>query len=66
MVLNVRSAKAAAHSKGFTIDIIYTPKTSRPSHSSIVNLPTDYVQEVRLATALLRLIAHSDTYQAVA
>lgn len=65
VVLNVTSAKTAAHSKGFTIDIIYTPKPSRPSHSSIVNLPTGYVQEVRLATALLRLITNSDTYQAV-
>ena len=65
VVLNVLGAKAAAKKKGFDIGITYTPQTSRPSHSSIVDLPEDYDDEVRVATAILRLISQVDIYLAV-
>ena len=65
VVLSVSRAKAAAKRVGFDIGIIYSPKPSSPSHSSIIDLPTDYDDEVKLATALLRLITQADTYLAV-
>ena len=65
VVFNVAGAKAAAQEKGFDIGIIYTPQPSRPSHSSIVDLPTDYDAEVRAAIAIMRLITQADTYLAI-
>ena len=65
LVFNVAGAKAAGHRIGCDIGVIYTPKPLGPSHSSVVDLPTDYAAEIRLATALLRLIAQADTYSAV-
>ena len=65
VVFNVTGAKSAAQKKGFDIGIIYTPRRSSPSHSSIVDLPTDYDAEIRVATAFLRLITQADIYPAV-
>ena len=67
VVFSVSEAKAAALNKGCRIDVVYTPKTSRPSHSSIFGLPEpeDYEGKVRVATALARLIKMDDIYEAV-
>jgi hypothetical protein len=65
LALNVLEAKSAAQGIGFDIGIIYTPRESSPSHSSIVDLPEDYVAEVRVATAILRLISQVDIYLAM-
>ena len=67
VVFNVERAKAAAQGVGCNVRIVYTPQPSRPSHSSIVNLPlpTDLVNKVRVATAFLRLIGQADIYPAM-
>lgn len=66
VVFNVAEAKAAVKREGFDISIIYTPtqQPPSPSHSSII-LPTDYDNEVKLATAIVRLITQANTYLAV-
>ena len=68
VVFSVSAAKAAALNKGCGIDVIYTLKTSKPSHSSIFGLPEpeDYEGKVRVATALARLVKQDDIYEAVA
>ena len=67
VVFSVSAAKAAALDKGCGIDVIYTPETSKPSHSSIFGLlePEDYEGKVRVATALARLVKQDDVYEAV-
>ena len=65
VTLNVGDAKSIGEKLGVDIGVIYTPKSCRPSHSSIVGLPTDYDEEVRLATALVRLITQDDIYEAI-
>ena len=67
VVFSVSAAKAAALDKGCGIDVIYTPETSKPSHSSIFGLPEpeDYEGKVRVATALARLVKRDDVYEAV-
>ena len=67
-VFGVSAAKTAATKRSCTIDIVYTPEKSYPSHSSILGLPavpTDYDDAVRVATALLRLLTKDDIYEAV-
>ena len=65
VAFNVARAKAVAKEKGFDVRIIYIPEPSRPSHSSIVDLPTDPAAEVRVAAAILRLIRQTDIDPAV-
>lgn len=65
LVLNVAQAKRAAQRTGFNIGIIYTPKSLRSSHSSILPLPTGYDERLKLAIALVRLITPADTYPGV-
>ena len=65
VVVNVGRAKGAAQTEGCILGIIYTPEQGRPSHSSIVGLPEDHREEVRVATALMRLVAHEDVYPAL-
>ena len=71
-VFGVAAAKAVAAKRTCTIDIIYTPRESYPSHSSVIGLPAappdvpiQYAYAVRVATALLRLITKDDIYEAV-
>ena len=65
-VFGIDKAKAAAQEVGFGIQVVYTPKPpSRPSHSSIIDLPTDYDDEVKVATAILRLIDENTLYPGV-
>ena len=66
VVFNVAEAKTAAQRQGFDISIIYNPtqQPPSPSHSSIIP-PTDYNDEVRVATAIMRLITQANTYPAV-
>ena len=69
VVLGVCEAKAAASGIGYEITIVFTPKPSYPSHTSIFGLPPDSPgdrrEQVRVAVAFLRLITSDDTYQAV-
>ena len=65
LVLNVQAAKSTVQKIGFEISIIYTPKESSPSHSSIVDLPDEDAAEIRVATAILRLITQDDIYPGV-
>ena len=66
VVFNVGKAKAAAiKASGFKLDFTYTPKPGNLSHSSIVNLPEALDQELAVAVAIKRLIAKSDTYNAL-
>ena len=65
VVLGASAAKTAALKRACKISIVYTPKPSRPSHASIFGLPDNYDDEVRVATALIRLITRNDTYYAV-
>lgn len=67
VMLNVGRAKAAAQSEGVSVDVIYTPRQEplQPSHSSIMPRPTDYEEELRLATALSLLITRDDTFDAI-
>ena len=65
VVFNVNGAKEVGRKTKTELGFVYTPKPGLPSHSSIVNLPEDYDEEVRLATALLRLVTHDDVYHAV-
>ena len=66
-VVDVGQAKGAAQGKGYTLSIIYTPEQGGPSHSSVVGLPDDHKEEVevRVATALMRLVTHEDVYPAL-
>ena len=71
-VLRVSAAKTAAAKRSCTIDIVYTPKESHASHSSVLGLPaalidvpTDYAYALRVATALWRLLNEDDVYEAV-
>ena len=65
VVFNVADAKAVAQKKGFNINMVYTPLPGRPSHTSMIDLPQDYDDEVRVAAAIMRLITQADTYEAV-
>ena len=65
VVFNVNGAKEVGRKKEVELGFVYSPKPGLPSHSSIVNLPEDYDEEVRLATALLRLVTQDDVYPAV-
>ena len=65
VVFGVSVAKNAALKRGCKISIVYTPKPSRPSHSSIFGLPENYDNEVRAAAALVRMVTQADTYRAV-
>ena len=66
VVFNVGEAKAAAlKAGGCELEFTYTPAPRLLSHSSIVNLPEDYGEELVVAVALKRLIARSDTYEAL-
>ena len=67
VVVNVSKAKAAAQKRGFSIRIIYTPEFPlKPSHSSVVDLPTDHKDELKVAAAITRLVTQADTYPATA
>ena len=65
VVLNVGLARSVAKRVGFDINTIYTPKPSRPSHSSVVGLPPTLEEELKIAAAFVRLITSADTYPAV-
>ena len=69
VVFGVYEVKAAALETGHKVKIIFTPKPSRPSHTSIFGLPSalpeDRGEQVRVAIAFLRLITPANTYQAV-
>ena len=66
VVFNVEQAKIAARKCGFNIGVIYAPVLpDQPSHSSVVNLPTDEDNEYRVAVAMMRLITKADTYPAI-
>jgi hypothetical protein len=65
VVLNVGDVQSAAKQKGFDVNIIYTPKSFRPSHSSIVDLPPTRKEELEIATAFFRLVSPTDIYHAV-
>ena len=65
VVLNVGNVQSAAKQKGFDVNIIYTPKPLRPSHSSIVDLPPTRKEEWEIAAAFLRLVTPADIYPAV-
>ena len=66
VVFNVAKAKAAAQKRGFDIRIIYTPEFPlKPSHSSVLDLPADHKDELKVAAAIMRLITQADTYPAV-
>ena len=65
VVLDVSAAKATALEEGCGISIIYTPRPSYPSHSSVFGLPEDYDDEVMVATALVDLVTQADIYPAV-
>ena len=67
LVFNVDRAKVAARGKGFDIDIIYAPiLPDQPSHSLVIDLPTDEPDEYRVAAAILRLVTKDDIYPAIA
>ena len=62
VIFNVKQAKIAGNLEGFNIDIVYNPiLPDQLSHSLITNLPKDS-NEVRVATAIKRLIARADIY----
>ena len=66
VVFNVERAKVAVREKGFDISIIYAPRLpDRPSHSLVIDLPTDEDDEYRVAAAIVRLISKADTYPAI-
>ena len=65
VVLNVGSAKAAALEVGYPIEFTYTPKPTRPSHSSILKFPTDPNGSRTVATAIKRLVTRDETYCAL-
>ena len=56
-VVNVGQVKSAACAKACALRIIYTPDGG-PSHSSIAGLPKEHTEEVRVATAIMRLVNH--------
>ena len=65
VVFNVKRAKTVAKEEGFDVNVVYAPiLPDQPSHSLITNLPQDSNAEVRVATAIKRLIANTDIYPA--
>ena len=65
VVLNVGDVQSAAKQKGHDVNIIFTPEPLRPSHSSIVDLPSTPKEELEIAAAFLRLVAPNDICPAV-
>ena len=64
VVLGVVAIKIAVLKRGCGVAIIYTPKPCRPSHSSMIfELPEGYDDEVKVATALVRLVTQDNTYE---
>lgn len=64
-VINVGQAKHEAQKRGFPLRVVYTPEKGGPSHSSIFDLPDDHENEMRVATALMRLLTEDDIYPAL-
>ena len=65
VVFNVKRAKIVAKKEGFDINVVYDPiLPDQLSHSLITNFPKDNNAEVRVATAIKRLIANTDIYPA--
>ena len=65
VVLNVGGVQSAAKQKGYDVNVIYTPEPVRPSHSSIVDIPSTPKEEFEIAAAFLRLVTAADVYPAV-
>ena len=65
VVLNVGDVQSAAKDRGYDVNIIYTPEPLRPSHSSIVDLPSTPKEELEIAAAFLRLVTSTAIYPAV-
>ena len=65
VVLHVANVQSVAQQEGCDVGIIYTPKPSQPSHSSIGDLPITLEEEFKIATAFLRLASPVNTYPAV-
>ena len=66
VAFNVGEVKVEAEESDLTVDIIYTPKNARFSHSSIC-LPdgASALDAVALATMLIELATPAKTYHAV-
>ena len=65
VIFNVKRAKIVAKKEGFDINVVYDPiLPDQLSHSLITNFPKDNNAEVRVATAIKRLIANTDIYPA--
>ena len=62
VVFNVKRAKIVVKEEGFDINVVYDPiLPDQLSHSLVTNFPKDNA-EVRVATAIKRLIANTDIY----
>ena len=62
VVVNVGKVKSAAWEEGSALRVIYSPDRGGPSHSSIIDLPDEHKEELRVATAIMRLVTHHDIY----
>ena len=67
LIVNVGEAKAATLAQGCTIRIIFTPKPNKPSHTSIIGLPVEPVDDeigtaADMLQSLLRCITADNIY----
>ena len=62
VTVKVGQLKRAAQGVGAALRVIYSPKRGGPSHSSVVDLPDKEEEELRVATAIMRLVSSADIH----
>ena len=56
LVVNVGAVRNAGAKKGHLLQVLYTPESGKPSHSSIFGMPYEPDDEITAAVAMLRAI----------